>query len=111
MSITNVVEKLLNKPCDEEAHEAGVSHPDYYPLSRLELSALVNLAFIADGRDSSKIQVRLIKAIPGHECPSPIEGPVARRETILNHTFVNGIRYGTPEVLTKKIARILGIAP
>jgi hypothetical protein len=89
--------------------------PDYEPLSRDQVAALLNEAASASARSdwqtAARLQCRLGRALPGKTCPRQIDGPVARRGARLNRLFAG--RYaegGTPE-LTGAVWSILTEGP
>ena len=72
-----------------------MSQPDYQPLGVAKIEALLrNAAYYAkvnDGRNISKIQVRLIQGIKGMEDPKPIDCPVADKENDLSKKYIDFI--------------------
>jgi hypothetical protein len=104
-------------PCRHAA--AGMPHdddvPDYEPLSRDQVTALLDEAARArargDWRTVAVLQSRLGRALPGITCPRQADGPVAGRGARLNRLLVE--RYaegGTPE-LTASVWAILTEGP
>jgi hypothetical protein len=103
---------FVKKACAHESHGVSTDQtvPDYHPLTYSELKGLVSLAFNGSGKLHAQVQCRLTQAIEGHECPHPIEGPVAEKMSQLNSTFMAGIR-GETDGLVDKLANILNIKP
>ena len=62
--------------------------PDYHPLTRDELRALLTMAVTAENPLTSQIQVRLTQAIRGMVCPRPLDGDVAERENKIDSLYI-----------------------
>jgi hypothetical protein len=88
-------------------HDVGIAAEgevvsDYSPLTTQEVISLLETAIgLMDHAsfdtqrsmgDIMSIQVRLIQAISGMQCPRPIHGPVAERMDALDHAFVAWIK-------------------
>jgi hypothetical protein len=66
---------IMNIPCPHETGAAtrGEPGPDYHPLTREEVTALLEVGCRAEHpRLREQVQVRLGQAIPGMECPWPL---------------------------------------
>lgn len=103
---------IIKKPCAHETHGVPTSQvvPDFHPLTYTELKGLVSMAFNGSGRLRAQVQCRLTQAIPGNVCPHPIDGPIARKMSELDSTYVEGIQ-GKTDGLVDKLAKILNITP
>lgn len=83
--------------------------PDYEPLTRDQVAALLDRAASAQGDAVAvaKLQVRLGQALPGNTCPRQAEGTVADREARLGALFVERYREGGTPKLTSAVWSIL----
>jgi len=73
------------------AHEMGSTEkqvPDYHPLTKHELWALLNLASVASSRLVNTIQCRLTKAVRGMVCPIPYDTEVGRRLVAMDSLYI-----------------------
>lgn len=94
----------MDFPYHIECGGYGLSHDDYYALSREEVQSLLEIARekkinLLEGRGTSldvmsvsSIQVRLVQAICGMTCPRPITGNVSQKMNKLESLYVNWIQ-------------------
>ena len=83
----------INISCPHDRHPQfnhTVDLPDYKTLARTTIRKMLKLAAVSKVRSiASKVQVRLVQAIPGHVCPHEIDGPIAQKMAEVDHYYVN----------------------
>ena len=88
-------------PCQHTEENKDEVLSDYHPLTTGEVIDLLETArAIKDhaniypyaSAEISSIQCRLAQAIPGSECPTPIEGPVADKMAALDEAYITWIK-------------------
>lgn len=85
-------------PCH---HTGDETVSDYYPLTTGEVIDLLEAARVLyDHRNThpsasseiASIQSRLAQGIPGSECPTPIDGPVAEKIATSDEAFITWLK-------------------
>ena len=81
--------------------------PDFHPLSLREIEHLLKHARQnGNFQTRNSIKIRLCQAIPGYECPRPIEGIIVLREVQISRLYVDYVEQGfkiSPRQLARKI--------
>ncbi len=102
-------------PClhDTGAEPDGTREvPDHHPLTRLEIAEILDAAKDeTDFRVVAGHQVRLAQGIVGYVCPRLIDGPVAMRERIVDHLFLDLRQFGSDPVLVDALWHAMRAGP
>jgi len=78
---------------------------DFHPLSLREIEHLLRHARQnGNWQVRNSIQIRLCQAIPGYECPRPIEGVIVLREVQISRLYVNYVEQGF-KIPARQLAR------
>lgn len=75
---------------------------DYHPLTKQEIADLLRVAQTADPSTANSIQFRLCQGIKGQECPRPISGRVAQRESEISSLYVANFQKGADPTLVNR---------
>jgi len=85
--------------------------PDHHPLNWDDVVQLMSWARLSyDCQCINQIHVRLVQGIPGMECPSPIDGPVAEKLFELDELFVDALRFPSTDMCGLKEIHALMVA-
>lgn len=97
-------------PCP---HESGAvtdhrqEAPDYHPLTKYDITVLLEEAKTSKNPLTSRIQIRLCQGIPGYVCPRVDDGPVFEKENEISKLYVEHFRKGADHELVERIYAIM----
>jgi|SRR3989338_1247197 len=81
--------------------------PDYYPLTREDITALLLQARLDGGSLFRTVFVRLQQGIVGMVCPPPAHGPLAERSNRLLGLLIENFRRDPTPDAVERIFQIL----
>lgn len=97
-------------PCPHRraGFDLRVTLPDYHPLTKGEIGALLDEAREKKKTfDLIRISVRLVQGIPGMICPRPEEGPLGEKMVRLYDCFCANRNKGADPKLVAELYRIM----
>lgn len=105
-----MVEEMIETPRSQSSGAAAglaESVPDYCPLTRIDIIALLEKARRDWCGSSHAVLVRLHRGIPGMVRPPPVRGPLARKCSDILALLVGHYREGPTPTMVERYSQLL----